>query len=209
MKQDARYLVNKCEKCQRHATLIHQPAEPLNVMLSPCPFSQWGMGIVGPFSLAPGQRKFLLVAIDYFTKWVEAEPLARITEGEVMKFIWKNIICRFGLPQEIIFDNGRQFQGRRIQEWCEGLHIKQRFTSVSHPQANGQVEVTNHILVQGIKKRLDRVVDNWFEELISVLWSYRTTPRGSTGKKPFHLGLWNRGNHPSRIGNTFAQNTTL
>ncbi|KAL0433795.1 UNVERIFIED_CONTAM: hypothetical protein Slati_2713800 [Sesamum latifolium] len=87
MKQDARYLVNKCEKCQRHATLIHQPAEPLNVMLSPCPFSQWGMDIVGPFPLAPRQKKFSLVAIDYFTKWVEAEPLARITEGEVIKFI--------------------------------------------------------------------------------------------------------------------------
>ncbi|KAL0462667.1 UNVERIFIED_CONTAM: hypothetical protein Slati_0154300 [Sesamum latifolium] len=98
MKKDARYLVNKCEKYQKHATLIHQPAEPLNVMLSPCPFSQWCMDIVGPFPLAPGQKKFLLVAIDYFTKWVEVEPLARIMEGEVMKFIWKNIICHFGLP---------------------------------------------------------------------------------------------------------------
>ncbi|KAL0421024.1 UNVERIFIED_CONTAM: hypothetical protein Slati_3125300 [Sesamum latifolium] len=66
-----------------------------------------------------------------------AEPLARITKGEVMKFIWKNIICRFGIPREIISDNGRQFQGRKIQEWCQGLRIKQRFTTVAHPQANG------------------------------------------------------------------------
>ncbi|KAL0411325.1 UNVERIFIED_CONTAM: hypothetical protein Slati_3722200 [Sesamum latifolium] len=124
MKQDTHYLVNKCEKCQKHATLINQPAEPLNVMLSPCPFSQWGMDIVGPFSLALGERKFLLVAIDYFTKWVETEPLARITEGEVMKFIWKSIICRFGLPRELILDNGRQFKGRRMQDRCAGLHIK-------------------------------------------------------------------------------------
>ncbi|KAL0373590.1 UNVERIFIED_CONTAM: hypothetical protein Sradi_3274700 [Sesamum radiatum] len=71
----------------------------------------WGIDIVGPFPLAAGQRKFLLVAIDYFSKWVEAEPLARITEGEVMKFIWKNIVCRFGIPREIISDNDRQFQG--------------------------------------------------------------------------------------------------
>ncbi|KAL0444752.1 UNVERIFIED_CONTAM: hypothetical protein Slati_2197900 [Sesamum latifolium] len=102
MKQNVRYLVNKCEKCQKYATLIHQLAEPLNVMLSPCPFSEWGMDKVGPFPLAHGQKKFLLVAIDYFTKWVEAEPLARIMEGEVMKFI-----CRFGLPRELISDNGR------------------------------------------------------------------------------------------------------
>ncbi|KAL0360586.1 UNVERIFIED_CONTAM: hypothetical protein Sradi_3743100 [Sesamum radiatum] len=142
------------------------------------------MDIVGPFPLAPGQKKFLLVAIDYFTKWVEAEPLARITEGEVMKFIWKNIICRFVLSRELISDNGRQFQGQRIQHWCAGLHIKQRFTSVSHPQANGQLEVTNRILVQGIKKKLDRAHDTWVEELTSVLWSYRTTPRGSKGRIP-------------------------
>ncbi|KAL0320058.1 UNVERIFIED_CONTAM: hypothetical protein Sradi_5267300 [Sesamum radiatum] len=119
IKQDARYLVNKWEKCQKHATFIHQPAEPLNVMLSQCPFSQWGMDIVGSFPLAPGQKKFLLVAIDYFTKWVEAELLARIMEGKVMKFIWKNIIYRFGLPRELISNNGRQFQGQRIQDWLQ------------------------------------------------------------------------------------------
>ncbi|KAL0434476.1 UNVERIFIED_CONTAM: hypothetical protein Slati_2781900 [Sesamum latifolium] len=155
MKQDAIRLVSKCERCQKHSSLIAQPAEPLTTMLSPCPFMQWGMDIVGPFPLAAGQRKFLLVAIDYFTKWVEAKPLERITEGEVMKFIWKNIICHFGIPREIISDNGRQFQGRRIQEWC---HIRQRFHQ--HPQANGQVEITNRILVQGIKRRLERVGGN-------------------------------------------------
>ncbi|KAL0428677.1 UNVERIFIED_CONTAM: hypothetical protein Slati_3042500 [Sesamum latifolium] len=121
----------------------------------PLPLHTVGMDIVGPFPLATGQRKFLLVAIDYFTKWVEAEPLARITKGEVMKFIWKNIVYRFGIPREIISDNGHQFQGRRIQEWCQGLHIRQRFTTVAHPQANGQVEVTNRILIQGIKRRLE------------------------------------------------------
>ncbi|KAL0293250.1 UNVERIFIED_CONTAM: Retrovirus-related Pol polyprotein from transposon [Sesamum radiatum] len=110
-----------------------------------------------PFPLAAGQRKFLLVVIDYFTKWVEAEPLARITEGEMMKFIWKNIVCRFGIPREIISENGHQFQDRKLQEWCQGMCVKQRFTTVAHPQANGQVEATNRILVQGIKRRLERV----------------------------------------------------
>ncbi|KAL0413056.1 UNVERIFIED_CONTAM: hypothetical protein Sradi_1507300 [Sesamum radiatum] len=187
MRQDAIRLVSKCERCQKLSSLIHQPAEPLTTMLSPCPFMQCGIEIVGPFPLAAGQRKFLLVAVDYFTKWVKVEPLARITEGEVMKFIWKNTICRFGIPREIISNNDRQFQGRKIQEWCQGLRIKQRFTTVAHLQANGQVEVTNRILVQGIKRRLERVGGNWAEELISVLWAYRTTPRGSTGESPFSL----------------------
>ncbi|KAL0400407.1 UNVERIFIED_CONTAM: hypothetical protein Sradi_2384000 [Sesamum radiatum] len=144
------------------------------------------MDIVGPFPLAPEQRKFILVAIDYFTKWVEAEPLVRITEGEVMKFIWKNIIFRFGLPRELISDNGRQFQGRRIQYWCVGLHIKQRFTSVSHPQANRQVEVTNRILVQAIKKKLDKVGGDWAEEPVfcGPIGPHLEVPQGKT------LSLW-------------------
>ncbi|KAL0462271.1 UNVERIFIED_CONTAM: hypothetical protein Slati_0114700 [Sesamum latifolium] len=158
------------------------------------------MDIVGPFPLASEQRKFLLVAIDYFTKWVEAEPLARITKWKLMKFIRKNIICHFGLPRELISDNGRQFQGQRIQDWCAGLHIKQRFTSVTHPQANAQVEVTNRILVQGIKKRLDRVEGNWVEEFTSVLWSYRTTPRGFTGESPFTLVYRTEAIIPAELG---------
>ncbi|KAL0448711.1 UNVERIFIED_CONTAM: hypothetical protein Slati_1427500 [Sesamum latifolium] len=131
---------------------------------------------------------------------VEAEPLARINEGEVMKFIWKNIVCRFGIPREIISDNGRQFQGRRIQEWCQGLHIKQRFTIVVHPQSNGQVEVTNRILVQGVKRRLERVGRNWTEELTSVLWAYRMTPRGSTGESPFSLVYGTEAIIPAELG---------
>ncbi|KAL0448825.1 UNVERIFIED_CONTAM: hypothetical protein Slati_1438900 [Sesamum latifolium] len=153
-----------------------------------------------PFPSGRRPEKFLLVAVDYFTKWVEAETLARITEGEVMKFIWKNIICRFGIPREIISDNGRQFQGRKIQEWCQGLRIKQRFTTVAHPQANGQVEVTNRILVQGIKRRLERVGGNWAEELTSVLWAYRITPRGSTGESPFSLVYGTEAIIPAELG---------
>ncbi|KAL0455179.1 UNVERIFIED_CONTAM: hypothetical protein Slati_0857100 [Sesamum latifolium] len=117
-----------------------------------------------------------------------------------MKFIWKNIICRFGIPREIISDNDRQFQGRKIQEWCQGLRIKQRFTTVAHPQANGQVEVTNRILVQGIKRRLERVGGNWAEELTNVLWAYRTTPRGSTGETPFSLVYGTEAIIPAELG---------
>ncbi|XP_073130111.1 uncharacterized protein [Henckelia pumila] len=79
---------------------------------------QWGMDIVGPFLTGPGQKKFLLVAVDYFSKWVEVEPLEKITEEAVLGFIWKNIVCRFGLPRKLVSDNGRQFQGKKIKDWC-------------------------------------------------------------------------------------------
>ncbi|KAL0445619.1 UNVERIFIED_CONTAM: hypothetical protein Slati_1689800 [Sesamum latifolium] len=106
----------------------------------------------------------------------------------------------FGIPRKIISDNDRQFQGRRIQEWCQGLHIKQRFTSVAHPQSNGQIEVTNRILVQGIKRRLERVGGNWTDELTSVLWAYKTTPGGSTGESPFSLVCGTNAIIPAELG---------
>ncbi|KAL2237242.1 UNVERIFIED_CONTAM: hypothetical protein Sindi_0915900 [Sesamum indicum] len=130
----------------------------------------WGMHLVGPFPQAAGQRKFLIIAVDYFTKWVEAEPLAKISEKEVIKFLWKNIICRFGIPRAIISDNGTQFSGNKLKDWCKGLAIKQVFTLVSNAQANGQTEVTNRTILQHLKTRLENAKGPWVDELPSVLW---------------------------------------
>ena len=80
-----------------------------------------------------GQVKFLLVAIDYFTKWVETEALATITEARIQNFVWKNIICRFGIPQTIISDNGQQFDSQSFREFCSGLGIENQFSSPRHP----------------------------------------------------------------------------
>ncbi|KAL0409631.1 UNVERIFIED_CONTAM: hypothetical protein Sradi_1897500 [Sesamum radiatum] len=96
-----------------------------------------------------------------------------------------------------------------MQEWCRGLRIKQRFTLVAHPQASGQVEVTNCILIQGIKRRIDRAGENWVEELISVLWAYRTDPERLYWRKSFHSSTRNRGHHPYRNRDAFSQDSTF
>ena len=123
------------------------------------------------------------MAIDYFTKWVEAEPLAKITEAKVQDFVWKLIICRFGLPRTLITDNGRQFTGAKFAEFCEDLNISHNFTSVAHPQANSEAEVTNRTLLQGIPK------ETWVDELYHVLWAYQTTQRLPIGETPFALAF--------------------
>ena len=87
MQKDAADYVRKCEKCQKHAPSIHQPAGSLNPISSPWPFAQWGLDIVGPFPRAMGNRRFILVAVDYFTKWTEAEALANIRDVDVKKFV--------------------------------------------------------------------------------------------------------------------------
>ena len=93
--------------------------------------------IIGPLPQGKRQVKFLLVAIDYFIKWVETEALSTITEAKVQNFIWKNIIYRFRIPQTIISNNGRQFNSQGFREFYSGLGIKNRFSSPGHPQANG------------------------------------------------------------------------
>nr|KYP70755.1 Pol polyprotein [Cajanus cajan] len=106
-------------------------------MMSVWPFSQWGMDILGPFPPAKGQLKFLLVAIDYFTKWIEACPLAKITTENVQKFTWKNIICKFGIPHTLVTDNDRKFIIQGFEDFLRELGIKHLLTSVEHPQTNG------------------------------------------------------------------------
>lgn len=187
MRRDAVQYVQRCKSCQLHGSLIHQSGEEMSIITAPYPFAQWGIDIVGPFPLAPGSRKFLIVAIDYFSKWVEAEALRNITDTEVMKFVWENICCRYGVPKDLISDNGTQFNSKRIRAWCTSMKIRQRFTSVAHPQANGQVEVTNRVIVEGIKKKLKKAGGGWANELHGILWAHRTTPKEATGETPFAL----------------------
>ena len=112
--------------------------------------------------------KFLLIAIDYFTKWVEAEALATITETKVQHFVWKNIVCRFGIPRTIISDNGRQFDSQAFRSFCSNLGIRNKYSSPGHPQANRQTEVTNRTLLRLIKSRLVGAKGAWPEELPNV-----------------------------------------
>ncbi|XP_056694879.1 uncharacterized protein [Spinacia oleracea] len=114
MLTDAQEYVKRCEKCQVFSAVINRPANDLMPILNPIPFAQWGMDILGPFTTASGGRKFLIVAVDYFTKWIEEEPVAKITANQVKKFIWKNIITRFGLPMAIVMDHGAEASNKQI-----------------------------------------------------------------------------------------------
>jgi len=113
------------------------------------------MDIIRPFTPGKGQVKLLLVGVDYFSKWIEAEPLAIITANQIQKFVWKNIICRYGIPHTIITDNGRQFIDRGLAEFYRNLKIKHITSSVEHPQTNDQTEAANKVILGQLKKRLD------------------------------------------------------
>nr|GEX56704.1 reverse transcriptase domain-containing protein [Tanacetum cinerariifolium] len=109
MHKDAQDMIRKCSDCQIYRPVTRHPQQPLTPITAPWPFYKWGIDIAGPFPEGPGKVKFLIVAMDYFTKWIEAKAVATITGGQVKKFVWDNIVCRFGIPGEIISDNGKQF----------------------------------------------------------------------------------------------------
>jgi len=130
------------------------------------------------------------VAVDKFTKWIEAKPIKKLDALTAIKFV-RDIISRFGVPHSIITDNGTNFDSDRFKSFCTGQGIRVDFASVAHPQTNGQAERANGLILQGLKPRLLREVGHaagaWVTELPSVLWGLRTTPNRSTGRSPFFL----------------------
>ena len=153
--KDATDLVKKCKICQEHTKISHLPSEPLTSITSPWAFQQWGLDILGPLPLGKGQCKFIIVAVDYFTKWAEAEPLATITEQKISNFVWRDIICRFGIPRALVLDNGKQFDNSKFRDFCAELGIKNYYSSPAHPQSNGQAEVTIRTLKSDLKTKLE------------------------------------------------------
>ncbi|CAH9143682.1 unnamed protein product [Cuscuta epithymum] len=185
--KDCAEFVKRCVVCQEFQKSPGRPATNYTPISTAIPFARWGIDLIGALPRGTGSVRWVIVAIDYFTKWIEAVPLASITEGQCRKFVMKHILCRFGVPQQIITDNGRQFGASGFNEFCESWGIKHSNASVAYPQANGQVENANRTIMDGLKKKLEAAGGEWAEELPQILWAYRTTPRKATGETPFAL----------------------
>ncbi|GAU50675.1 hypothetical protein TSUD_187590 [Trifolium subterraneum] len=127
MQNDARDHVLKCDKCQRHGDMHLAPANELKTMISPWPFAWWGMDILDPFPTAARQVKYLIVAVDYFTKWIEAEPLAKISASNILRFFKRDVLTRFGVPQVVYMPGGTpssRWDVRRYEEtFNEGIFL--------------------------------------------------------------------------------------
>ncbi|KAL5835927.1 hypothetical protein ACOSQ4_015424 [Xanthoceras sorbifolium] len=169
MFREAAEYARKCDRCQRTASIPRLPAEDLTPMRAPWPFAQWGLDIIGSLPIGSSQKKYAIMGIDYFTKWIEAEALARITERKATKFVRRSIIYRFGVPEAIITDHGTQFDNRAFRALCQEYKINVCFASPSHPQTNGQ--------------------GAWVDKLHEVLWALRTTPHTTIGESPFSLAF--------------------
>ncbi|KAK0586525.1 hypothetical protein LWI29_008372 [Acer saccharum] len=187
---EAQQFAESCETCQRVANDIRRPPELLRSLTSPWPFAMWGLDLIGPMPTGTkGGAKHAIVAVDYFTKWAEAEALVHITEANTTSFVKKNIIYRFGIPSIIITDNGTQFDNKKFREMCEEFKIANYYASPAHPQTNGQTEAVNKVIKHTLKAKLEAKKGGWADKLPEVLWAYRTTVRSSTGETPFALAF--------------------
>ena len=187
MEADCIDYVRKCHKCQMYANEIHASPSSLHVMTSPWPFSIWGLDVIGPIEpKASNGNRFILVAIDYFTKWVETESYAAVTTKVVLKFLKRYIVCRYGIPERIITDNARNFNNKAMTEFCKLFKIHHHNSSPYRPQMNGAVEAANRNLKKIIQKMAITYKD-WHEMLPYALHGYRTSVRTSTGATPFSL----------------------
>jgi transposase InsO family protein len=154
------------------------------------PFAVWNLDMVGPLRQAPRGFTHLLVAVDEFSKWIEARPIVNVRSKEAVSF-FTDIIYHFGIPNTIITDNGTQFTGKKFLNFCDNNDIRVDWSTVAHPKTDGQVDRVNDMILQGLKPRifkwLDKFRARWVAELLSVLWSLRTTPSRVTGFTPFFM----------------------
>ncbi|XP_074301297.1 uncharacterized protein LOC141632673 [Silene latifolia] len=183
---DCTQYVKRCHKCQIYANAQHIPPLLLYNFASPWPFSIWGIDIIGKITpKGTGGHEFILVAIDYFTKWVEAAFYATLTSKHVAKFITENIICRYGVPRELISDHGSHFK-KDVAALLTHYKIQQRKSSTFRPQMNGAVEAVNKNVKTIIEKMTEKYHD-WPAKLPFALWGYRTSVRTPTGATPYSL----------------------
>ncbi|KAM2386308.1 hypothetical protein ACFX1X_038800 [Malus domestica] len=178
-----------CIQCQIHGPIQRVPAESLHSITKPWSFRGWAMDVIGKITPYFGAAKhaWILVTTDYFTKWVEAKSYAELTSKEVCDFVEEHIVTRFDVPETIITDNGTIFTAERFKEYTASLKIQLEQSTPYYPQANGQADASNKVLIGTLEKIIKERPGMWHLKLNEALWAYRTSLRSATGTTPYAL----------------------
>ncbi|XP_028213905.1 protein NYNRIN-like [Glycine soja] len=188
MLKDCIEFAKGCQECQKHAGIQHVPASELHSIIKPWPFRGWALDLIGEIKPASSKnQRYIIVGIDYFTKWIEAVPLPNVDQKAVISFIQNHIIYRYGIPETITTDQGSVFTGRKMQEFAKETGFRLLTSTPYYAQANGQVEAANKIVINLIKKHIAQKPRNWNKTLDQVLWACRNSPKESTNTTPFRL----------------------
>lgn len=146
-----------CQECQVYTSIQHVPASELHSIVKPWPFRGWALDLLGEIRPTSSKsQRYILMGIDYFTKWIEVIPLTNIDQETMIKFIQKHITYRFGILETFTTDQGSFFTGRKVQEFAKEMGFKLLTSTPYYAQANGQVEATNKVVIGIIKKHVER-----------------------------------------------------
>ncbi|BHF75659.1 hypothetical protein SprV_0501875500 [Sparganum proliferum] len=179
---------NTCPTCATFKAPQQRFRAPLQPMITGFPFQRVGVDIIGPLTYSTSGHQYILVMVDYFTKWAEATPLRRQDALSVTTAFFNDWICRFGAPLSLHSDCGANFESKLVQDVCDQLHIHKTRTTPAHPEGNGQVERTNRTLINLLKAFAEHHRPfNWDTRLPYALMAYRAAVHSSTGCSPFFM----------------------